>query len=387
MGLLSFNPGNFSDALAGLSQGLLAYGSGNPQGLLTVPAVVARSRQDRLQNTRQQQLLDMEQQKFGLEKTKLEQEQAQAAQSQAARDAFKKAHPEYAPYIDAFGNDAVSTILGQAFPKPEQQHKIGDTRDYLKGNQKVTDEWNGQAWVPLGSGPAFSPQQDNGAFGMVPIYGKDAQGNTILLQLGKNGQINQPPLPAGVSIAPQTQFLDTGTGYVGMDKRGGGVVGNVVPKDVAGEAAAKAAGTATGEAQVNLPSVETNAGIIKQTISQLRSAPGRATGTGLSSVLDPRNYIAGTDAADFKAKREQLAGQTFLQAYQSLKGGGQITEIEGAKAQNALARLQTAQSDGEFVNALNDFETEVDKLVDVARKKASGNLNSNAGASDPLGLR
>ena len=43
MGLLSFNPGNFSDALAGLSQGLLAYGSGQPQGLLTVPAVVAGS--------------------------------------------------------------------------------------------------------------------------------------------------------------------------------------------------------------------------------------------------------------------------------------------------------------------------------------------------------
>lgn len=126
MGLLSFNPGNFSDALAGLSQGLLAYGSGQPQGLLTVPAIVARSRQDRLQNTRQQQLLDMEQQKFGLEKTKLQQEQDQYAQHQAAMDALKKSHPEWAPYIDAFGGDAASPILKQAFPgEPDAPKTVG----------------------------------------------------------------------------------------------------------------------------------------------------------------------------------------------------------------------------------------------------------------------
>lgn len=84
MGLLSFNPANFSDALAGLSQGLLAYGSGTPQGLLTVPAVVARSRQDRLQNTRQQQLLDMEQQKFQRGQDEYQRKLTQDAAARAA---------------------------------------------------------------------------------------------------------------------------------------------------------------------------------------------------------------------------------------------------------------------------------------------------------------
>lgn len=84
MGLLNFGAGNFSDALAGLSQGLLAYGSGNPNGLLTVPGVIARNRQDRLQNTRQQQLLDMEQQKYQQTQSEFQRKLAEDQKMQAA---------------------------------------------------------------------------------------------------------------------------------------------------------------------------------------------------------------------------------------------------------------------------------------------------------------
>lgn len=36
---------------------------------------------------------------------------------------------------------------------------------------------------------------------------------------------------------------------------------------------------------------------------------------------------------------EQIGGANFLQAFESLKGGGQITEIEGAKAEAAISRI------------------------------------------------
>ena len=36
---------------------------------------------------------------------------------------------------------------------------------------------------------------------------------------------------------------------------------------------------------------------------------------------------------------EQIRGKNFLTAYQQLKGGGAITEIEGTKAEAAQARL------------------------------------------------
>lgn len=65
--------------------------------------------------------------------------------------------------------------------------------------------------------------------------------------------------------------------------------------------------------------------------------------------------LPGTPAADFQAKIDQLGGKQFLEAFESLKGGGQITQIEGEKATNAIARMQTSQSEEAFRAALNEF--------------------------------
>ena len=63
----------------------------------------------------------------------------------------------------------------------------------------------------------------------------------------------------------------------------------------------------------------------------------------------------GSDAAGFLTIQKQLSGQQFLAAYESLKGTGQITQIEGEKATAAMARLQTAQSEAEFKAALQEL--------------------------------
>jgi hypothetical protein len=66
--------------------------------------------------------------------------------------------------------------------------------------------------------------------------------------------------------------------------------------------------------------------------------------------------IAGTKAADFYSQLEQVQGGTFMQAFNNLKGGGQITEQEGAKATAAIARLNPRQSEEGFNKALMDFD-------------------------------
>lgn len=63
----------------------------------------------------------------------------------------------------------------------------------------------------------------------------------------------------------------------------------------------------------------------------------------------------GSPAAGFMTIQKQLSGQQFLAAYESLKGTGQITEIEGKKATEAMARLQSAQSEEEFRAALQEL--------------------------------
>jgi hypothetical protein len=114
-------------------------------------------------------------------------------------------------------------------------------------------------------------------------------------------------------------------------------------------------GTARGEAQVNLQQAEENANYMISVLRKAIDHPGRVAATGASSILDPRNFYPGSDAYDFNVLRDQIQGRTFLQAYQMLKGGGQITEIEGQKAEAAMARMNTAQSEEAWLEGANEF--------------------------------
>lgn len=87
--------------------------------------------------------------------------------------------------------------------------------------------------------------------------------------------------------------------------------------------------------------------------------------------------IPGTAQAGTVARIEQLQGTAFLQAFESLKGGGQITEIEGQKATQAIARLNRAQRKEDFVAALNDLKS----IISVARQRAARKLGGGSPAS------
>lgn len=155
------------------------------------------------------------------------------------------------------------------------------------------------------------------------------------------------------------------------------------PIDVEGREAAEARGTARGKAQANYPQIASATGTSLRLIEEAIKHPGRETATGLSSRLDPRNYIAGTNAADFDARGKQLEGRTFLDAFEALRGGGAITEAEGNKATAAHARLQRSQSDEEYLASLKDLRTILQKGLKVARLKAAGRFED---ADRELGL-
>jgi hypothetical protein len=74
-------------------------------------------------------------------------------------------------------------------------------------------------------------------------------------------------------------------------------------------------------------------------------------GAGIPGV----RFFEGTQAADFDALLEQVQGGAFLKAFNDLKGGGSITQIEGEKATMALTRVKRAQSEIGFVKAAREF--------------------------------
>lgn len=147
---------------------------------------------------------------------------------------------------------------------------------------------------------------------------------------------------------------------------------------------AKAEGTETGQARgtaiANLPVIQSTTRAALETVDKMLKHPGIETATGLSGTLDPRNYIPGTAARDFQTLRNQAQGQVFLDAYQSLKGGGVITEIEGLKAEQAKARMDTAQSDEEFRAALNDYANALRRGLQLAEQRAGYSTGGGFGS-------
>lgn len=235
------------------------------------------------------------------------------------------------------------------------------------GLQQGTDEYRNFVL----SGKLPEARGGTAEVGLNTITGVDAAGNPVLIQVDKAAIGHQTKMPDGVTISKQPIKLDAGTSWILLDPVTRQPVGQI-PKDLAGAAAQTETGKAKAAAAFDLPRIEQNAQQTLDVIQQLKTHPGRATATGASGTWDPRNYLPGTDATNFKVALDQAKGQTFLQAYNSLKGGGSITDIEGAKATAAIARLNTAQSDEEFARALDDFESVI--KTGLARAKVQAGL-------------
>jgi len=135
--------------------------------------------------------------------------------------------------------------------------------------------------------------------------------------------------------------------------------------------AGKAGGKVTGESQaqaiVDLPRVRDNAKQALKTLDDFEKHPGFQYVFGMES---PAPTIPGSPQAGALSYYDQIKGKTFLEAFNSLKGAGQITEQEGSKATDAIARLNRAQSDADARKALSDLREVINSGLSRAEKKA-----------------
>jgi hypothetical protein len=114
--------------------------------------------------------------------------------------------------------------------------------------------------------------------------------------------------------------------------------------------------------------------------------PGFETAVGFSFLPGAR-FVPGAPAADFQARFDQIKGGAFLQAFETLKGGGSITNVEGDKGTAALNRMGLAQSEKEFVQAAREFQDVVRTGVARAKKMSGGSATAGGGdvdTSNPL---
>jgi hypothetical protein len=114
-------------------------------------------------------------------------------------------------------------------------------------------------------------------------------------------------------------------------------------------------------------------GIMRGVVNNILEHPGFSGSIGAknaSYLFGAKSQpFAGTKEADFMALLEQLKGGAFLQAFQSLKGGGPITDVEGEKATQAIVRAQNSQSEEGFRKSMNEV---LDVLTNAEKRLGDG---------------
>jgi hypothetical protein len=160
------------------------------------------------------------------------------------------------------------------------------------------------------------------------------------------------------------------------------------PKEVESteeKAQATARGKATGEAEANLPKAVAKAESALKLIEELRTDEGRWRTTGSINGIMPA--LPGTVGWDYVKKFDQAKGKAFLEAFEALKGGGQISNMEGEKAQAASSRLDRAMTKEAFDEALDDLKDVITKGLSSAYQGAKKEMPAGQSAAPaPTGI-
>lgn len=190
----------------------------------------------------------------------------------------------------------------------------------------------------------------------------------------KGGQAYYTPVPTAQGY--QSFNNRTGKWEILPGQGGAPVLPAAQDPSLQGQIAGSKAGStvaAKGEAEaiIELPKVVAQGEEAVKLVDDLLKAPGFKQAVGGSRMLGVQK-IPGTDAYDFDVRLNQLKGKQFLAAFETLKGGGQITEVEGKKATEAIARMDAASTEKEFTNAAREFQDIIKQGVDRAKAKAGG---------------
>ena len=180
-------------------------------------------------------------------------------------------------------------------------------------------------------------------FGLQPVYGRDKDGNVVVMQLGKNGVAVATDIPEGVT--PDLAVKSYEGAY--------------------GTETGKAAGSAMASASSDVQAAQNALDLI----DSIRNDPARPMATGKSAFV---GAIPGTASYDFNLKVEQAKSGAFMTAIQQLRGMGALSNAEGATATAAVTRMKTSMTEEGFLEALADYEKIVRQAMDKAQAKVDG---------------
>lgn len=164
------------------------------------------------------------------------------------------------------------------------------------------------------------------------------------------------------------------------------------PEYIRRREAAEAEGGAVGDIAAALPRLNEVTDTAIARINELVENPNLDAIFGLPNLsrLDTGGFgaagvVPGTPAADALALLNRTVGDVQTAAYESLRGGGQITEAERVAISQGIANLDRAQSPQQAIEALRSLAGVLDgrrnAAVEAAQAGLTGRSNAEGGGS------
>ncbi len=199
-------------------------------------------------------------------------------------------------------------------------------------------------------------------YGLNPVWARDENGNLVPVQLSNRGRVNIPELPEGLQpVLPYSMRpIDLGTAYGVLDPRAPQPnIAGVIPKDVEGEAAARARGQELGKYEGQEPKRERRAAeqrkranIVLQDIDRAMEMASFWTTGLIGSTLA---NVPGTPQHDLSNILITLKSNVARDMIQQMRensptGGalGQVSNYENELLMNTLGALEQSQSAEQF---------------------------------------
>jgi len=175
-----------------------------------------------------------------------------------------------------------------------------------------------------------SSMQEGAEYGLNPVWGQNATGETVLGQLAKDGTFQQTKLPDGFQPTPGITNLDLGTSILSRNSKTGGVVAQT-PKDLAGAEREKAGGKALGEVDSAYKSMTSKMPGLEMVVSKLDDLSNKATYTYGGQALDAAGKQLGMDPRESAVARAEYIATVDNQVLPLLRDtfGAQFTQKEG----------------------------------------------------------
>ncbi len=203
----------------------------------------------------------------------------------------------------------------------------------------------------------------------IRMIGPD--GRPTVGQLSNQGTLQPSTMPEGYQLAPNYERIETDTEIIFLDPVTRQVLSRT-PKDIGGGVRQRISAKTQAAAQSSLPVVTSTVDRVQGLANQVlnHEAFGRMTDPYQGRLPD-----VSAGAQQFRSLTDQLAGTAFVEAFQSIKGGGAITETEGRAATDAISRLRTLSvGSAGYREALEDVVVEFELLRRIQQGKATGQL-------------